>query len=92
MKVSKVVEEDGFEELIGIKGSLKEKVNLVKLVIMYFFNGFYIIIYGEIGVGKSELVICMYKYVIKNNIKEENSLFIVFNCVDYVENFNLLIV
>lgn len=91
VKVSKVVEEDGFEELIGIKGSLKEKVNLAKSAIMYPPNGLHTIIYGETGVGKSELATCMYKYAIKNNIKEENSPFIVFNCADYAENPNLLI-
>ncbi|MCC0642762.1 MULTISPECIES: sigma 54-interacting transcriptional regulator [unclassified Clostridioides] len=91
VKVSKAVEEDGFEELIGIKGSLKEKVNLAKSAIMYPPNGLHTIIYGETGVGKSELATCMYKYAVKNNIKEENSPFIVFNCADYAENPNLLI-
>ncbi|HBG5343571.1 TPA: sigma 54-interacting transcriptional regulator [Clostridioides difficile] len=91
VKVSKVVEEDGFEELIGIKGSLKEKVNLAKSAIMYPPNGLHTIIYGETGVGKSELATCMYKYAVKNKIKEENSPFIVFNCADYAENPNLLI-
>ncbi len=70
VKVSKVVEEDGFEELIGIKGSLKEKVNLAKSAIMYPPNGLHTIIYGETGVGKSELATCMYKYAIKTTSKK----------------------
>ena len=84
------IEEDGFEDLIGIKGSLKEKVNLAKSAIKYPPNGLHTMIYGETGVGKSELASCMHKYAIKNNIREENCPFIIFNCADYAENPNLL--
>lgn len=84
-------EQDGFEDLIGIEGSLKDKINLAKSAIMYPPNGLHTIIYGETGVGKSELATCMHKYAIKNNIRTENSPFIVFNCADYAENPNLLI-
>lgn len=84
-------EQDGFDDLIGIDGSLKDKVNLAKSAIMYPPNGLHTIIYGETGVGKSELATCMHKYAVKNKIRSENSPFIVFNCADYAENPNLLI-
>lgn len=84
------LEEDGFEDLIGTRGSLAEKVNLAKSAIKYPPNGLHTMIYGETGVGKSELASCMHKYAIKNNIKKENSPFIIFNCADYAENPNLL--
>lgn len=83
--------EDGFEELIGINGSLKTKVNLAKSAIMYPPNGLHTMIYGETGVGKSQLASCMHKYAIKNNIRKADSPFIIFNCADYAENPNLLI-
>lgn len=82
--------QDGFENLIGVKGSLREKVNLAKSAIMYPPSGLHTIIYGETGVGKSELAMCMYNYAVKNNIRDEDSPFIVFNCADYAENPNLL--
>lgn len=82
--------ENDFEMLIGYKGSLKEKVNLAKSAIVYPPNGLHTMIYGETGVGKSELANCMYKYAVRTGIKEKESLFIVFNCADYAENPNML--
>lgn len=96
-EINKKIENDlinenvGFENLIGINGSLKEKVNLAKSAIMYPPNGLHTIIYGESGVGKSELANCMYEYAVKKKIKDDKSPFIVFNCADYAENPNLLI-
>lgn len=82
--------ENDFEMLIGYKGSLKEKVNLSKSAIVYPPNGLHTMIYGETGVGKSELANCMYKYAVRTGIKEKESPFIVFNCADYAENPNML--
>ena len=82
--------ENDFEMLIGYKGSLKEKVNLAKSAIVYPPNGLHTMIYGETGVGKSELANCMYKYAVRTGIKEKESPFIVFNCADYAENPNML--
>lgn len=82
--------ENDFEMLIGYNGSLKEKVNLAKSAIVYPPNGLHTIIYGETGVGKSELANCMYKYAIRTGIKGKESPFIVFNCADYAENHNML--
>lgn len=82
--------ENDFEMLIGYNGSLKEKVNLAKSAIVYPPNGLHTMIYGETGVGKSELANCMYKYAVRTGIKEKESPFIVFNCADYAENPNML--
>lgn len=82
--------ENDFEMLIGYNGSLKEKVNLAKSAIVYPPNGLHTMIYGETGVGKSELANCMYEYAIRTGIKEKESPFIVFNCADYAENPNML--
>ena len=79
-----------FESLIGYKGSLEEKVTLAKSAILYPPNGLHTMIYGETGVGKSELANCMYKYAVRKGMKENKSPFIVFNCADYAENPNML--
>lgn len=91
LKINNTTEkENDFEMLIGYKGSLKEKVNLAKSAIVYPPNGLHTMIYGETGVGKSELANCMYKYAVRTGIKEKESPFIVFNCADYAENPNML--
>lgn len=91
LKINNPIEkENDFEMLIGYNGSLKEKVNLAKSAIVYPPNGLHTMIYGETGVGKSELANCMYKYAVRTGIKEKESPFIVFNCADYAENPNML--
>lgn len=91
LKINNTTEkENDFEMLIGYNGSLKEKVNLAKSAIVYPPNGLHTMIYGETGVGKSELANCMYKYAVRTGIKEKESPFIVFNCADYAENPNML--
>lgn len=91
LKINNYVEkENDFEMLIGYNGSLKEKVNLAKSAIVYPPNGLHTMIYGETGVGKSELANCMYKYAVRTGIKEKESPFVVFNCADYAENPNML--
>lgn len=80
-----------FSALIGSEGSLKSKVELAKASILYPPNGLHTLIYGNTGVGKSELAECMYKFAIESGAKEKNAPFIVFNCADYAENPQLLL-
>lgn len=47
---------------------------------------------GESGIGKSYLVQFMYEYVIVQVFLLLDVLFISFNCVQYVSNFELLVV
>src|SRR3712207_1489876 len=84
-------EKDGFEGLIGVDGSLKEKITSLKSAMMYPPNGLHTIIHGPTGVGKSDMAECMYKFSVRNGFKKKGSPFIVFNCADYAENPNLLI-
>lgn len=73
LKINKKEEiENEFESLIGHNGSLEEKVTLAKSAILYPPNGLHTMIYGETGVGKSELANCMYKYAVRKGIKEKN--------------------
>ncbi|EHI97230.1 PTS system transcriptional activator [Clostridium sp. DL-VIII] len=83
--------EEGFEKLIGYRGSLKNKIDLAKAAILYPPNGLHTLIYGGSGVGKSELAECMYEFATSSGAKPKNAPFIIFNCADYAENPNLLI-
>jgi len=80
-----------FDELIGYNGSLKSKVELSRAAILYPPNGLHTLIYGQTGVGKSELAECMYKFAIESGVKGKDCPFIVFNCADYAENPQLLL-
>ena len=80
-----------FDELIGFDGSLKSKVELSRAAILYPPNGLHTLIYGQTGVGKSELAECMYKFAIESGVKGKDCPFIVFNCADYAENPQLLL-
>ncbi|SCL81922.1 sigma 54-interacting transcriptional regulator [Sporanaerobacter sp. PP17-6a] len=80
-----------FNSFIGANGSLRPQVELAKAAILYPPNGLHTLIYGETGVGKSELAECMYKFSIETGIKAADSPFISFNCADYVDNPQLLL-
>jgi len=80
-----------FDELIGFDGSLKSKVELSRAAILYPPNGLHTLIYGQTGVGKSELAECMYKFAIESGVRGKDCPFIVFNCADYAENPQLLL-
>lgn len=45
--------------------SFKIVIEKVKVFIFYFLNGMYILLLGEIGVGKFMFVFLMYEYVIE---------------------------
>lgn len=53
-------------------------------MIFYLLWGLYIIIFGEIGIGKLMFVECMYYFVIEFEMFLVDVLFVFFNCVDYV--------
>jgi len=82
---------DAFDSLIGSKGSLKQKIELAKAAILYPENGIHTMVYGPTGVGKSQLVECMYKFAVETKTKKADAPFIVFNCADYADNPQLLL-
>lgn len=90
-KLSKNDLEDIFLILFGYDFSFKLFIEKVKFVIFYFLKGFNMLFIGFIGVGKSIFVEIMYKYVVESKIFFFESKFVVFNCVEYVENVNLLL-
>ncbi|GAA0181542.1 sigma 54-interacting transcriptional regulator [Clostridium sediminicola] len=82
--------ENAFSKLVGAFGSLKPKVELAKAAVLYPPNGLHTLICGPTGVGKSELVECMYNFAIQASVKDKEAPFVVFNCADYAENPQLL--
>lgn len=86
-----VKEHEVFDMLIGSKGSLRPKIEQCKASILYPPSGLHTMIYGETGVGKSELVECMYRFAIESEVKSKDAPFVIFNCADYSENSNLLL-
>lgn len=80
-----------FGSFIGADGSLKPQIELAKAAVLYPPNGLHTLIYGETGVGKSELAECMYKFSIETGVKDSNAQFIAFNCADYADNPQLLL-
>ncbi|MBK1813630.1 sigma 54-interacting transcriptional regulator [Clostridium sp. YIM B02505] len=80
-----------FNRLIGVNGSLKNKIDLAKAAILYPPHGLHTLIYGGTGVGKSELAECMYEFAIHSKAKPKDAPLVIFNCADYAENANLLI-
>ncbi|MCD2346907.1 sigma 54-interacting transcriptional regulator [Clostridium guangxiense] len=88
---NRAVENEVFDDLIGAKGSLRAKIDQAKASMLYPPNGLHTLIYGETGVGKSQLAECMYRFAIQSGIKGKGAPFIAFNCADYSENSNLLL-
>lgn len=80
-----------FSSFIGSNGSLKPQIELAKAAVLYPTNGLHTLIYGETGVGKSELAECMYKFSIESGVKGDDAPFVVFNCADYADNPQLLL-
>ena len=91
MTENQEVNNDSFSKLIGVKGSLKQVVEMAKASIIYPPNGLNTIISGPSGSGKSFLAEIMYNYAIETNTLDPMAPFVVFNCADYANNPQLLL-
>jgi sigma-54 dependent transcriptional regulator of gfr operon len=78
-----------FEELIGVKQSLKEAVQQ-GISAMKYPGGLPIMYFGSSGVGKSYLVEKLAEYCRKTGIINENAPFLELNCAQYFNNPELL--
>jgi len=85
------IKDFSFDNLIGAKGSLKTLIQQAKAAVLYPPNGLHTLLLGETGVGKSMFAQLMYYFALEENILNENSPFITFNCADYADNPQLLI-
>lgn len=71
--------------------SLKIAIEKAKASILYPPNGMHTLLLGETGVGKSMFASLMHEYAIEVEQLPKDAPFIVFNCVDYANNPQLLL-
>ncbi len=88
---SQKVESNVFSKLIGYDRSLKIQINQAQAAILYPPKGMHTLLYGESGVGKSQLAESMYAYSLKTENFDSDSPFVAFNCADYADNPQLLL-
>lgn len=81
-----------FDYLIGFKTSLKNQIEQAKAALMYEPNRLHVLLLGESGVGKSLFANKMYQYGKYINKFDKKAPFINFNCGEYGDNTQLLLV
>ncbi|SKC54734.1 sigma 54-interacting transcriptional regulator [Maledivibacter halophilus] len=81
---------DDFSNVIGALGSLRQVIKLAKASVLYPPNGLHTLLFGETGVGKSQLVEEIYNYA-KTIRKNRNMPLITLNCADYSDNPQLIV-
>ncbi|MBU3133852.1 sigma 54-interacting transcriptional regulator [Clostridium gasigenes] len=79
-----------FSNLVGHNGSLSSVVQQCKAATNYPTNGLPILLIGDSGVGKSYIAQLIFDYAREQEIIEENSKFVIFNCAEYANNPELL--
>jgi transcriptional regulator with AAA-type ATPase domain/transcriptional regulatory protein LevR len=80
-----------FGHIIGSDKSLKNAIQQAKSAMMYPPNGLHTILIGETGVGKSMFAEQMYQYAKQIKRIRKNAPLISFNCADYANNPQLLL-
>lgn len=65
-----------FEDVIGSFGSLKETIDKLKAAVRYPPNGLPLLLYGEEGCGKQEMVHSVFKYAKGEKIIPESARFV----------------
>ncbi len=83
-------QEDPFSHMIGHDQSLKSVIMQAKASVFYPPRGLHTMIYGEPGVGKSDLAESMYNCSKLSGMIAETAPFVAFNCADYANNHQLL--
>lgn len=81
---------DPFIHIIGYDKSLKSVIMQAKASVLYPPRGLHTMIYGEPGVGKSDLAESMYNFSRVSGMISEHAPFVTFNCADYANNHQLL--
>lgn len=74
--------EYAFEDVIGAYGSLKNIIDNFKACMKYPTRGLPIVLIGEKGTGRKNLVRAVYKYMISQGIVETQSQFIVIDLLE----------
>lgn len=84
--VKESVKTDCFSKLIGVKGSLRQAVQLAKAAVLYPNRCLNTILVGAKGTGKRYFADKMYRLAVDRGIKEENAPFVQVNCQDYMDD------
>ena len=79
-------EDECFENIIGVHGSLARQIQLVKAAIIYPEKSLNTLLVGEPGTGKSFLAMIMHQYAIAAKVLTENAPYIVFDCRSHQVN------
>lgn len=82
--------DDAFSQLIGVKGSLTEAVDLCRSAVNYPGQGLPILLTGESSVGKSYLATLIHRYAVQQGIVAPEKPLFELNCADYANNPELL--
>ena len=82
--------DDPFYDIIGRGESMKSVIMQAKAAMLYPPKGLHTMIYGEPGVGKSDLAEKMYEFAKQSGTISEKAPFVAFNCADYANNHQLL--
>lgn len=80
-----------FSHIIGADKSLKNAIQQAKSAMMYPPHGLHTMLVGETGVGKSMFAEQMHQYAKQINRINKNAPLISFNCADYANNPQLLL-
>ncbi|RRZ92982.1 sigma 54-interacting transcriptional regulator [Erwinia sp. 198] len=83
-------DDDAFSQLIGVKGSLAEAVELCRSAVNYPGQGLPILLTGESGVGKSHLASLIHRYAVQQGLVAPEKPLFELNCADYANNPELL--
>jgi len=85
-----ITPDDPFYDIIGRGESMKSVIMQAKAAMLYPPKGLHTMIYGEPGVGKSDLAEKMYEFAKQSGTISEKAPFVAFNCADYANNHQLL--
>ncbi|MGD0708137.1 MAG: PRD domain-containing protein [Anaerolineaceae bacterium] len=84
IKAQEEINEDQcFENLVGVNGSLRRPIQIAKAAIIYPEKSLNTLIIGAPGTGKTFLAMIMHRYAIAAGVIPEDSPFIVFDCKDH---------
>ncbi|MHB8805968.1 MAG: PRD domain-containing protein [Anaerolineaceae bacterium] len=77
-------EEQCFENITGVSGSLKRQIQLAKAAVIYPGKSLNTLITGEQGTGKSFLAMSMHRYAVASSILPQNAPYIIVDCKDHL--------
>jgi sigma-54 dependent transcriptional regulator of gfr operon len=89
-ELSGLSEQKDFSTLFGHNGSLAYCVEQCQSSASYPPNGLPTLLYGEAGVGKSQMARLMYEYSVNTGYLAKGAPFVTLNCAEYANNPELM--